>query len=164
MHKNSWFFDILYCNHIIPNKLFFSHKTSLAHPTTIYTFDGSSMLVGNIRSISSSKLSIGKYFTLFLAKLSFNLLSISQFCKLSLDLHFSNCSLDVQDPHTNQLFGIGHKVEHLFEVNHLKVPSHMIFSSAIATITPNLWHFPPFSSCILVVSSIISILKSLSVN
>jgi len=52
---------------MILNKLFFSHKTSLAHPTTIYTFDGSSMLVGNIRSISSSKFSVGKYFTLFLS-------------------------------------------------------------------------------------------------
>ena len=49
--------------------------------------------------------------------------------------------MDVQDPRTGQVLGIGHKVGHMFEVHDLKIPSQVVFAAAtIVTPSPDLWH------------------------
>ena len=62
--------------------------------------------------------------TLFhIPKLSLNLLSIGQLCELGVDILFTNHVVDVQDPHTSQVLGTGHKVRDMFEAHDLKSPS-----------------------------------------
>ena len=99
-----------------------------------------SELVSHIVTVSSSNLTILD--TYLVPKLSLNLLSVGQLCELGLDLHFSNCGVDVQDPLTSQLLGTGRKIGRLFELCNLQIPSHMVSSSVAATTTlsPDLWH------------------------
>ena len=98
------------------------------------------MSVSHISTISSPNLTIPD--TYLVQKLSLNLLYISQLCELGLDLHFSNRSVDVQDPLTGKLLEIGRKIGRLFELCNLQIPSHMAFSSVATTTTlsPDLCH------------------------
>ena len=49
--------------------------------------------------------------------------------------------MDVQDPRTSQVLGIGYKVGRMFEVHDLKIPSQVVFAAATtATSSPDLWH------------------------
>ena len=91
--------------------------------------------------------------TLFhIPKLSLNLLSIGQLCELGVDILFTNHVVDVQDPHTSQVLGTGHKVRDMFEAHDLKSPSQVVSST---TLSPNLWQFLSWSY-IFISSSIIS--------
>jgi hypothetical protein len=100
-----------------PHASHFSQKTPLAPSLIIYTVDSSHMSVSHIGTISSPNLTIPD--TFLVQKLSLNLLYISQLCELGLDLHFSNRGIDVQDPLTGKLLGIGRKIGCLFELCNL---------------------------------------------
>ena len=79
--------------------------------------------------------------TFHIPKLSLNLLSVGQLCELSTDLLFTNHDVDVQDPQTGQVFGIGHKVGRMFEIHDLKIPSQVVSATATtATPSPDLCH------------------------
>uniref|UniRef100_A0A2N9GEJ7 Retrovirus-related Pol polyprotein from transposon TNT 1-94-like beta-barrel domain-containing protein n=1 Tax=Fagus sylvatica TaxID=28930 RepID=A0A2N9GEJ7_FAGSY len=136
----SWLLDSVCCNHMTPHASHFSQKTPLAPSPIIYTADSSHMSVSHIGTISSPDLTIPD--TYLVPKLSLNLLFVGQLCELGLDLHFSNCGVDVQDPLTGKLLGTGRKIGRLFELCNLQIPSHMVSSSVAATTTlsPDLWH------------------------
>jgi hypothetical protein len=138
--NKSWLLDSTCCNHMTPHASHFSQKTLLAPSPIIYTADSSHMSVSHIGTISSPNLTIPD--TYLVQKLSLNLLYISQLYELGLDLHFSNRGVDVQDPLTGKLLGIGRKIGRLFELCNLQIPSHMLFSSVATTTTlsPDLCH------------------------
>ena len=94
------------------------------------------MSVSHIGTVSSPNLTTPD--TYLVSKLSLNLLSVGQLCKLGLDLHFSNRGVDVQDPLTGKLLGTDHKIGRLFELCYLQIPSHMVSSSITATTTLSL--------------------------
>ena len=49
--------------------------------------------------------------------------------------------MDVQDPRTGQVLGIGRKVGRMFEVRDLKIPSQVVSATATTgTSSPDLWH------------------------
>ena len=90
-------------------------------------------------TISSPCLSLSD--TFHIPKLSFNLLSVGQFCELGVDLLFTNHGVDVQDPRIGQVLGIARKVGCMFEVHDLKILSKVVFAAAtIATPSFDLWH------------------------
>uniref|UniRef100_A0A2N9HZH5 Retrovirus-related Pol polyprotein from transposon TNT 1-94-like beta-barrel domain-containing protein n=1 Tax=Fagus sylvatica TaxID=28930 RepID=A0A2N9HZH5_FAGSY len=136
----SWLLDSACCNHMTPHASHFSQKTPLAPSPIIYTADSSHMSVSHIGTISSPDLTIPNIY--LVSKLFLNLLSNGQLCELGLDLYFSNRGVDVQDPLTSKLLGIGRKIGCLFELCNLQIPSHMVSSSVAATTTlsPDLWH------------------------
>ena len=124
---------------MIPNESQFSDKALLEHLITIYTADGTPMLVSHKGTIFSPCLSLSD--TLHIPKLSLNLLSIGQLCELGIDLLFTNHGVDVQDPRTGQVLGTSRKVGRMFEVHDLKSPSQVVFAAATTTTpSPNLWH------------------------
>ena len=79
------------------------------------------MPVSYKRTISSPCLSLNN--TFHIPKLSLNLLSVGQLCKLSVDLLFINHGVDVQDPWMGQVLGTSRKVGRMFEVHDLKISS-----------------------------------------
>ena len=104
-----------------PDESQFSDKISLKLPITIYTVDGTPMPVSYKETISSPCLSLSDTFCIL--KLFLNLLFVGQLCELSIDLLFTNHGVDVQDPQMGQVLGIGRKVDYMFEVHDLKIPS-----------------------------------------
>ena len=91
--KQLWFFYIACCNHMTPNESQFYDKALLEHPITIYTADGTPMLVSHKGTISSPCLSFSD--TFHIPKLSLNLLSVGQLCELGVNLLFTNHGVDV---------------------------------------------------------------------
>ena len=124
---------------MIPNESQFSDKALLEHLITIYTADGTPMLVSHKGTISSPCLSLSDTFCIL--KLFLNLLFVGQLCELSIDLLFTNHDMDVQDPQTGQVLGTGRKAGRMFEIHDLKIPSQVV-STAATTATPSLdlWH------------------------
>ena len=97
------------------------------------------MPVSHKGTISSPCLSISD--TFHIPKLSLNLLSIGQLCELGVNFLFTNHGVDVQDPRTGQVLGIGRKVGCMFEVHDLKIPSQVVSAAATTTTSsPDLWH------------------------
>ena len=78
--NHSCFFDTACCNHMTPDESQFSDKALLAHPISIYTVDGTPILVSHKGTISTSSLSLSD--TFHISKLSLNLLSVGQLCEL----------------------------------------------------------------------------------
>ena len=76
----SWLFDTACYNHMTRNESQFSDKALLAHPISIYTVDGTPILVSHKGTISTSSLSLSD--TFHISKLSLNLLSVGQLCEL----------------------------------------------------------------------------------
>ena len=96
------------------------------------------MPVSHKGTISSPCLSLND--TFHIPKLPLNLLFVGQLCELGIDLLFTNHGVDVQDPWTGQVLGIGRKVGRMFEVHDLKIPSQVVFAAATtATSSPDLW-------------------------
>jgi hypothetical protein len=91
--NKSWLLDSACCNHMTPHASHFSQKMPLTPSPIIYTADSSHMSVSHICIVSSPNLTIPD--TYLVPKLSLNLLSVGQLCELGLDLHFSNCGVDV---------------------------------------------------------------------
>ena len=81
----------------------FSNKTPLEHPITIYTADGTPILVSHKGTISSHCLSLSD--TFHIPNLSLNLLFVGQLCELDIDLLFTNHGVDVQDPRMIKYLG-----------------------------------------------------------
>uniref|UniRef100_A0A2N9GZ84 Retrovirus-related Pol polyprotein from transposon TNT 1-94-like beta-barrel domain-containing protein n=1 Tax=Fagus sylvatica TaxID=28930 RepID=A0A2N9GZ84_FAGSY len=137
--NKSWLLDSAYYNHMTPHTSHFSHKTPLAPYPVIYTANSSHMYVCHIGTISYPTLTIPD--TYIVPKLSLILLSVGQLCEFGLDFHFSNRGVDVQDPLTGKLLGIGRKIGRLFELCNLQIPSHLVSSSIVATtLSLDLWH------------------------
>ena len=86
-----------------PDESQFSDKATLEHPITIYTADGTPMLDSHKGTISSPCLSLSD--TFHIPKLSLNLLSVGQLCELSVDLLFTNHSVDMQIPERVKCLG-----------------------------------------------------------
>ena len=65
--------------------------------------------------------------------------------------------MDVQDPPTSQVLGIGRMVGRMFEVHDLKIPSQIVSAAATtATHLLDLWHaclVYPSLSCLLLLAS-----------
>ena len=121
-----------------PDESQFSDKAPLEHPITIYTTDGTPMLVSHKGKISSPCLFLSD--TFHIPKLSLNFLSVGQLCELGIDLPFTNHGVDVQDPRMSQVLGTSHKVGRMFEVHGLKIPSQVVSAAATtATPSPDLW-------------------------
>ena len=104
-----------------PDESQFSDKVSLKLPITIYTADETPMPVSYKGIISSPCLSLSD--TFHILKLFLNLLFVGQLCELGINLLFTNHGMDVQDPRMGQVLGTGRKVDHMFEVHDLKIPS-----------------------------------------
>jgi hypothetical protein len=83
----SWFIDSACCNHMTPDSFLFSFKFVLPSPTHIYTANGSHLNASHIGSVSTQLFVSDTY---CVPNLLLNLLSVGQFCKLGLELHFSN--------------------------------------------------------------------------
>ena len=137
--NHSWFFDTACCNHMTPDESQFSDKASLAHPISIYTADGTLMLVVHKGTISTPSLSLSD--TFHIPKLSLNLLSVGQLCELGVDILFTNHGVDVQDPWMGQVLGTGRKVGCMLEVHDLKILSQVVSAAVVTTtLSPDLWH------------------------
>ena len=122
-----------------PDESQFSDKVPLEHPITIYTVDRTPMPVSHKGTIYSPCLSLSD--TFHILKLSLNLLSFGQLCELGIDLLLTNHGVDVQDPRMGQVLGTGRKVDRMFEIHDLKIPSQVVSTTAItATPSPGLWH------------------------
>ena len=132
--KQPWFFDTACYNHMTSDESQFSDKAPSKHPITIYTADGTPMLVSHKGKISSPCLSLSD--TFHIPKLSLNLLSVGQLCELGIDLLFTNHGVDVQDPQTSQVLRTCRKVGRMFEIHSLKIPSQVV-SAAATTATPS---------------------------
>ena len=91
--NKSWLLDSACCNHMTPHAFHFSQKMPLTPSPIIYTADSSHMSVSHIGIVFSPNLTIPD--TYLVPKLSLNLLSVGQLCEFGLDLHFSNCGVDV---------------------------------------------------------------------
>ena len=76
---SSWLLDFACCNHMTPYPSFFSHTSSDRHAPTIHTTNGSTMLIHNIDTVSTFKLSISDVF--HVPQLSYNLLFVGQLAK-----------------------------------------------------------------------------------
>ena len=97
------------------------------------------MPVSHKGTISSPCLSLND--TFHIPKLSLNLLSVGQLCELGIDLLFTNHGVDVQDPRTGKVLGMGREVGRMFEVHDLKIPSQVVSTAATtATPSPDIWH------------------------
>ena len=131
--NHSWFCDTACCNHMMPDESQFSDKAPLAHPISIYTADGTPMLVSHKGTISNPSLSLSD--TFHIPKLSLNLLFVGQLYELGVDILYTNHGVDVRNPRTGQVLGTGRKVGRMFEVHNLKIPSQVVFTAAATTTT-----------------------------
>ena len=69
------------------------------------------------------------------------MLSVGQLYESGVNILFTNHGVDVQNPRTSQVLGIGCKVGRMFEVHNLKIPSQVVSAAAATTtLSPNLWH------------------------
>ena len=98
-----------------PDESQFSDKAPLAHPISIYTADGTPMLVSHKGTIFNPSLSLSD--TFHIPKLSLNLLFVGQLYELGVDILYTNHGVDVRNPRTGQVLGIGRKVGRMFEVH-----------------------------------------------
>ena len=86
--SQSWYFDSTYCNHMIFDSSIFTSKTRPVIAPIVHTTGNLVMHVQNIGTINTPKLSISDVF--HVPKVSLNLLSVDQLCKLSVDINFSS--------------------------------------------------------------------------
>jgi hypothetical protein len=137
--SSPWLFDSACCNHMTPHPTSFTTSAPLPHSSLICTADGSTMNVKNIGTISTPSLSLLEVF--HVPELSFNLISVGQLCELGYKLVFDFSGVHVQDPRMNQTLGTGRRIEHMFELSSLRLPT-----TSISTVAPlsspslALWH------------------------
>ena len=120
---SSWFMDSACCNHMTSDSHCLANLTLSSSPPMIYTADVSPLHVKEIGTVMTSTLSIPD--TYLVPKLSLNLLSMGQLCKLGLEVKFNSLGCDVQDPWTSQLLRTGHRIGRLFEFTSLQIPSSL---------------------------------------
>lgn len=140
---SSWFFDSSCCNHMTSDPNIFSSRTPASNILTIHTADGAPMHVTHTGLVSTFTLSLAN--TYLIPKLTLNPISIGQLCGLGLTVLFSSSGCLVQDPRMGTTLGISRKQGHLFELIHLRIPSHIstpVRSAASTSTTSSLvlWH------------------------
>ena len=114
--------------------------TSTSLPT-IYTTNGSPMHVSHLGNVSTPALYVSNVYQI--PKLTHNLLSVGQITELGFSLTFSSIGVIVQDSQTGQIVGTAHKVERLFELIFLHLPSSCLSVSVVSgqsTSSLALWH------------------------
>jgi hypothetical protein len=99
----------------------FSSVIPTTHAPLIQTANGSHISASHTGSVSTPTLSLS--YTYFILNLTLNLISVGQLCELGYDLWFDSSGCHVQDPRTNQVLGIGHRVGRMFELTSLHLPS-----------------------------------------
>ena len=114
--------------------------TSTSLPT-IYTANGSPMHVSHLGNVFTPALFVSNVYQI--PKLTHNLLYVRQLTELGFSLTFSSIGVVVQDSQTGQIIGIARKVERLFELVFLHLPSSHPSASAVSeqsTSSLALWH------------------------
>ena len=107
----------------------------------IYTTNGSPMHVSHLGNVSTPALSISNVY--HIPKLTHYLLSVGQLTKLGFSLTFSSIGVVVQDSQTGQIVRTSCKVERLFELIFLHLPSSRLSASVVSrqsTSSLALWH------------------------
>ncbi|KAG6667767.1 hypothetical protein CIPAW_01G123700 [Carya illinoinensis] len=113
--------DSTYHNHKTPSSSLFSKIHSAHPPLVINTTNGSTMLAPNIGSISTSNISISE--VLHIPKLYYNLMYVGELAQLGNHIIFYYSGCTMQDPWIGQALGIGHRVERMFLISTLHLPS-----------------------------------------
>ncbi|MED6154091.1 hypothetical protein PIB30_108716, partial [Stylosanthes scabra] len=119
--NTKWYFDSDCFNYMSPMRESFSSISHITSAPPVHTADGSLMHVHHKGSVSTSSLHLPD--TFFIPKLNFNLISVGQLVELGFDVNFSASGCHVQDSRTGRIIGTGCKVERLFELNNLHIPS-----------------------------------------
>ena len=99
------------------------------------------MHVSHLGNVSTPALSVSNVYQIL--KLTHNLLSVEQLTELGFSLTFFSTGVVVQGSQAGQIIGIARKVERLFELIFLHLPSSRLSASAISeqsTSSLTLWH------------------------
>ena len=108
---------------------------------TIYTANGSPMHVSQLGNVSTLALSVSNVYQI--PQLTHNLRSVGQPTELGFVLIFFSTGVVVQDSQMGQIVGTAHKVERLFEIIFLYLPSSRLSTSTVSgqsTFSLALWH------------------------
>ncbi|XP_041009311.1 uncharacterized protein LOC121253352 [Juglans microcarpa x Juglans regia] len=141
----SWVMDSAYNNHMTPSSFLFTKMYFAYPPLAIHTANGSIMLALSIGSISTSNISIFK--VLHVPKLSYNLVFVGSLAQLGYHVIFYYSGCTPQDPQTREALGIGPRMERMFPMSTLHLPSvppsPPVGVSAVTYVSPSfaLWHF-----------------------
>ena len=136
----TWLLDSTCCNHTTSSPDVVLSHTSTSLPT-IYTANGSPMHASHLGNVSTPALSVSNVYQI--PKLTHNLLSVGQLIELGFSLTFSSTGVVVQDSQTGQIVETARKVERLFELIFLHLPSSCLSASAVSghsTSSLALWH------------------------
>ena len=127
-----------------PDSQLFSYVILTTHAPFIQTANGSHIVASHTGSVSTPTLSLSD--TYFIPNLTLNLISVGQLCELGFDLWFGSSGCRVQDPRMNQVLGIGRRVERMFKLTSLHLPStsapppsHVAHNASVFPLS--LWHF-----------------------
>ncbi|XP_025640741.1 uncharacterized protein [Arachis hypogaea] len=132
-----WYFDSGCFNHMSPLRHLFSSLSPTTNAPSVNTANGSLLHATHHGVISQSNIHLSDAY--FIPKLNFNLISVGQLVELSFDVIFSNSGCRVQDRRTKKIIGTGYKVERLFELKNLHVPSTNLCAASSPS-TLHLWH------------------------
>ena len=138
--SSTWLLDFACCNHMTSSTDVVSSHNSPDLPT-IYTTNGSPWHVSHLGNVSKPTLTISNVYQI--SQLTHNLLSVGQLTELGFSLIFSFTGVIVQDSHMGQIVGIARKVERLFKLIFLHLPSSRLSSYTISgqsTSSLTLWH------------------------
>ena len=128
---SSWLMDSACYNHMTPHSSLFSQLEPTPHPFNICTANGSTMFGHNIRSISTSNLSVPGDFNV--PNLSYNLFSVGQLAELGYHITFDYSRCIVQDPRMGQEHGTSPRVRRMFLVDNLDLPLFAPISVALVS-------------------------------
>ena len=140
-NAHTWLLDSACCNHMTSSLNIVSSHPTTSLPT-IYTANGSPMQVSHLGTISTPKLSVSNVYQI--PQLTHNLLSVGQLTELSFCITFSFTGVVVQDSQTGQIVGTARKVERLFELISLHLPSSHLSAPTVSVTSSSsslaLWH------------------------
>ena len=125
----TWLLDYACCNHMTSSPNVVPSHTSTSLPT-IYTANGSPMHVSDLGNVSILALSVSNVYQI--PKLTHNLLSVRQLIELGFSLTFSSIGVVMQDSQIVQIVGTARKVERLFELIFLHLPSSRLSDSTVS--------------------------------
>ena len=125
----TWLLDSACCNHMTSSPDVVPSHTSTSLPT-IYTTNGSPMHASHLGNVSTPALSVSNVYQI--PKLTHNLLFVGQLIQLGFSLTLSSTGVVMQDSQTRQIVGTARKVERLFELIFLHLPSSCLSASAVS--------------------------------
>ena len=105
---------------------------------SIYVADGNYMNISHTGTIDTLTLHLPQ--TYCVPNLTFNLVSVGQLCDLGLTVSFSPNGCQVQDLQTGRTIGTSRKVERLFELISLQLPSSSSISASVTEFDTYQWH------------------------